>query len=103
MWSSSASHVIASAASVWCTLITLGELLQVDGVAGRDGVVFSGAGAGSRGASCRAMYRSKSVGVMSSPKSGPAIRNASQCPPLSKFSCRRISTQQARAGMNSTG
>ena len=42
--------MIASAASVWRTLITLGELLRVDGVVGHDGVVFSGAGAGSLGA-----------------------------------------------------
>ena len=83
--------------------MTLGELLQLEGVAGRDGVVFSGAGAGSRGASCRAMYQSTSAGVMSSPRSGPAIRNASQCPPCSKFSCQRILTQQAHVGMNSTG
>ena len=40
----------------------LGELLRLDGVAGRDGVVFSGAGAGSLGASCRAIYQSKSAG-----------------------------------------
>ena len=54
MCSSAASLIIASAAGVWRTLIMLGELLQVDGVAGRDGVVFSGAG--SRGASCHAIY-----------------------------------------------
>ena len=87
MWSSAASRVIASAASVWCTLITLGELLQSDGVTGRDGVVFSGAGSGSLGLNCQAIYRSTSSGVMSSPKSGLAIQNASQCPPCSKFSC----------------
>ena len=73
IWSSAASLVIASAAGVWCTLITLGELLRVDGIAGCDRVVFSGIGARSRGASCRAMYRSTSAGVISSPKSGPAI------------------------------
>jgi hypothetical protein len=38
--------------------MTLGELLWLDGVAGRDGVVFSGAGAGagSLGANCCAIY-----------------------------------------------
>ena len=50
--------------------MTLGELLRLEGVAGHDGVVFSGGGAGSLGASWRAMYRSTSAGVMSSPKSG---------------------------------
>lgn len=50
MWSSTASLVIASAAGVWRTLITLGELLWLNGVAGHEGVVFSGAGAGSLGA-----------------------------------------------------
>ena len=103
IWSSAANLVIASAAGVWHTLIMLGELLRLKGVAGRDGVVFSGTGADSLGASCLAMYRSTSAGVMSSPKSGPAIRNASQCPPISRFSCQQISTQQALAGMNSTG
>ena len=54
--SSDASLAIASVAGVWRTLITLGELLQLDGVAGREGVVFSGGGAGSLGASCCAIY-----------------------------------------------
>ena len=40
----------------------LGELLRLDGVASREGVVFSGAGAGSLGASCLATYQSTSVG-----------------------------------------
>ena len=65
MWSSAASRVIASAASVWHTLITLGELLQSDGVTGRDGVVFSGAGSGSLGLNCQAIYRLTSSGVPS--------------------------------------
>ena len=60
-----ASRVMVSAAGVWHTLITLGELLRVDGVAGRDGVVFSGTGVGSLGSSCHAMYRSRSAGVKS--------------------------------------
>ena len=34
----------------------LGDLLRLDGVAGREGVVFSGAGLVSLGASCLAMY-----------------------------------------------
>ena len=87
IWRSAANLAIASAASVWCTLITQGKLLCSDRVAGHDGVVFSGGGAGSQGASCWAIYQSKLVGVMLSPKSGPAIQNASQCPPCSKFSC----------------
>ena len=103
MWSSSANLVTASTAGVCRTRMTLGELLWLDGVAGREGVVFSGAGFDSLGASCLAMYRSKSAGVILSPKSGPAIRNASQWPPCSRFLCQRISTQQARAEMNSTG
>ena len=103
MWSSAANLATASTAGAWRTRMMLGELLRLDGVAGREGVVFSGAGAGSLGANCLVIYRSKSVGVISRPKSGPAIRNASQCPPCSKFSCQQISTQQARAEMNSTG
>ena len=103
MHSSSANLVTASTAGAWRTLMTLGELLRLDGVASREGVVFSGAGFGSLGANCLAMYRSRSAGVISSPKSGPAIRNASQWPPCSRFSCQRISTQQARSEMNSTG
>ena len=39
----------------------------------------------------------------STPRSGPAIQNASQCPPCSRFSCQQTSTQQARVGINSTG
>ena len=42
--------------------MTLGELLRLDGEAGRDGVVFSGGGAGSLGASCLATYWSTSMG-----------------------------------------
>ena len=74
-------------AGVWRTQIMLGKLLWLDGVAGCEGVVFSGAGAGSLGANCLAIYRSRSAGVISSPKSGLAIRNTSQCPPCSRFSC----------------
>ena len=103
IWSSAASLATVSTAGVWRTHIMLGELLRLDGVAGCEGVVFSGAGAGSLGASCLAIYRSRSAGVISSPKSGPAILNASQCPPCSKFSCQRTSTQQARLVTNSTG
>ena len=95
--------MIASAAGVWHTLIILGKLLWLDGVAGHDGVVFSGACTGSLGANCHAIYQSTLACVMLSPRSGPAIRNASQCPPCSKFSCQRTSTQHACAGMNSTG
>ena len=73
----------------------LGELLRLDGVAGHEGVVFSGAGAGSLGANCLAIYRSRLAGVMSSPKSGPAIQNTSQCPPCSRFLFQRILTLQA--------
>ena len=40
----------------------LGELLQLDGDAGWDGVVFSGGGTGSLGASHLATYWSTSVG-----------------------------------------
>ena len=42
--------------------MTLGELLRLNGDAGREGVVFSGAGAGSLGASCLATYQSTSAG-----------------------------------------
>ena len=42
--------------------MTLGELLRLDGEAGRDGVVFSGGGAGSLGVSHLATYRSMSTG-----------------------------------------
>ena len=101
MRSSAASLATVSAAGVWHTLIMLGELLRLDGDAGCKGVVPSGAV--SLGASCLAMYRSMSAGVILSPKSGPAIWNASQCPPRSKFLCQQTSTQQAHAGMNSTG
>ena len=52
MWSSTASLVIALAASVCHTLITLGELLCSDGVAGLEGVVFSGISLVSLGLSC---------------------------------------------------
>ena len=62
MRSSAASLATASTAGAWRTLMTLGELLRLDGDAGRDGVVFSGAGAGSLGASCLATYRSTSPG-----------------------------------------
>ena len=62
MWSSAANLVTASTAGVWRTRMTLGELLWFDGVAGREGVVFSGSGATSLGASCCAIYRSRSVG-----------------------------------------
>ena len=79
--------MIALAAGVWHTLIMLGELLHSDGVAGCKGVAFSGAGLASLGLSCQAMYQSRSSGVMSSPRSGPAIQNASQCPPCSRFLC----------------
>ena len=69
MQSSAANLVMTSVAGAWRTLITLGELLQLDGVAGCEGVMFSGAGAGSLGANCLAIYRSTSAGVMLSPKS----------------------------------
>ena len=42
--------------------MTLGELLQLNGDAGHEGVVFLGAGAGSLGASCLATYRSMLAG-----------------------------------------
>ena len=61
MRSSTANLATASTAGAWHTLMMLGELLRLDGVAGREGVVFSGAGSGSLGASCLAMYRSKSA------------------------------------------
>ena len=56
MRSSAASLATASTAGAWRTQMTLGELLRLDGEAGRDGVVFSGGGAGSLGASCLATY-----------------------------------------------
>ena len=56
MWSSAASLAMVSTAGAWRTRMTLGELLRLDGDAGQDGVVFSGAGAGSLGASCLATY-----------------------------------------------
>ena len=56
MCSSAASLATASTAGACHTQMTLGELLRLDGVAGRDGVVFSGAGFCSLGASCLAMY-----------------------------------------------
>ena len=62
MWSSAASLATVSTAGAWRTRMTLGELLQLDGEAGQDGVVFSGAGADSVGASCLATYRSTSMG-----------------------------------------
>ena len=62
MWSSAANLATASTAGVWCTRMTLGELLRLNGEAGREGVVFSGAGAGSLGANCLATYQSTSVG-----------------------------------------
>ena len=62
MRSSAASLATASTAGAWHTRMTLGELLRLDGDVGRDGVVFSGAGAGSLGASCLATYRSTSAG-----------------------------------------
>ena len=60
MQSSAASLATASTAGVWHTQMTLGKLLQLEGDAGREGVVFSGAG--SLCASCCAMYQSTSVG-----------------------------------------
>ena len=60
--SSAASLAMVSIAGAWHTQMTLGELLQLDGVAGREGVVFSGAGTGSLGASCLATYQSTSAG-----------------------------------------
>ena len=62
MWSSAANLATASTAGAWHTRMTLGELLRLDGDAGREGVVFSGGGASSLGASCHAMYQSKSAG-----------------------------------------
>ena len=62
MRSSAASLAMASTAGVWRTQMTLGELLRLDGVAGQEGVVFSGTGAGSLGASCLATYQSTSMG-----------------------------------------
>ena len=62
MRSSAANLVTASTAGAWRTLMTLGELLRLDGDVGREGVVFSGAKFGSLGASCLAIYRSKSAG-----------------------------------------
>ena len=59
---SAASLATVSTAGVWHTRMMLGELLWLDGVAGREGVVFSGAGAGSLGASCLATYQSTSTG-----------------------------------------
>ena len=56
MRSSAANLATASMAGVWHTWITLGELLRLDGIAGHEGVVFSGACAGSMGANCHAMY-----------------------------------------------
>ena len=53
---SAASLAMALTAGAWRTRMTLGELLQLDGVAGREGVVFSGAGFASLGVSCLAMY-----------------------------------------------
>ena len=101
MRSSAANLATMSTAGAWRTQMTLGELLRLDGDAGREGVVSSGIG--SLGANCLATYQSTSVGKMSRPKSAPAIQNASQCPPCSRFSCQRISTQHARLGINSTG
>ena len=62
MQSSAASLATASTAGAWRTQMTLGELLWLKGFAGREGVVFSGAGAASLGASCLAMYWSMSAG-----------------------------------------
>ena len=62
MRSSAASLATASTAGAWRTRITLGELLRLDGEAGQDGVVFSGGGTGSLGASCLATYWSTSLG-----------------------------------------
>ena len=56
MCNSAASLAMASTAGAWHTRMILGELLQLDGEAGQEGVVFSGAGAGSLGASCLATY-----------------------------------------------
>ena len=78
MWSSTANLATASTAGAWHTQMTLGELLRLDGVAGREGVVFSGGGAASLGASCWVIYQSRLAGLISSPKSGPAILNTSQ-------------------------
>ena len=62
MRNSAASLATALTAGVWRTRMTLGELLRLDGDAGCEGVVFSGTGFVSHGASCLAMYRSKSAG-----------------------------------------
>ena len=62
MRSSAASLATASTTGAWRTQMMLGELLRLDGEAGRDGVVFSGGGADSLGASCLATYWSTSVG-----------------------------------------
>ena len=62
MRSSAASLATASTAGAWRIRMTLGELLRLDGVVGRDGVVFSGGGTGSLGASCLATYWSTSAG-----------------------------------------
>ena len=56
IWSSAASLATASTAGAWRTRMTLGELLQLEGDTGLEGVVFSGAGADSLGASCHAIY-----------------------------------------------
>ena len=56
MRNSAASLAMALTAGVWHTRMMLGELLRLNGDAGRKGVVFSGAGTGSLGASCLAMY-----------------------------------------------
>ena len=62
MWSSAASLATVSTAGAWHTRMMLGELLRLDGEAGWDGVVFSGGGADSLGASYLATYRSTSPG-----------------------------------------
>ena len=62
MRSSAASLATASTAGAWRTRMTLGELLRLDGEAGRDGVVPPGVCADSLGASCLAMYWSTSLG-----------------------------------------
>ena len=56
MCSSAASLATVSMAGAWRTQMMLGKLLQLDGVAGCEGIVFSGAGAGSLRASCLATY-----------------------------------------------
>ena len=55
MRSSAASLATVSTAGAWRTRMTLGELLRLEGVAGHEGVVFSGAGFASLGASCLAI------------------------------------------------